>query len=213
MNPLDTLIREYVVPVMKAAGFAKKGRSFRLTAPHGDTAVVLVDADAVDPEKYVFDVSAWMVPLPYWEFLHREFTKTSVPNASGALATFPVVPPRGVAHQPDDDGHFRNRWAFAEPDTRDVCGRELARVLTEDAIPRMVRLLDRRTLLEETRTNPNDGLVRLKDEVISRIVLRVDDDPVGDLTALIDKAEADGLFPPFATWARERLARRTAKES
>ncbi|MFD5626945.1 MULTISPECIES: DUF4304 domain-containing protein [unclassified Streptomyces] len=36
MNPLDTLVREHVVPVMKAAGFAKKGRTFRLAAPNGD---------------------------------------------------------------------------------------------------------------------------------------------------------------------------------
>ncbi|MGW1213626.1 hypothetical protein ACWD5F_28825 [Streptomyces sp. NPDC002499] len=197
---------------MKAAGFAKKGRSFRLAASNGDHAIVLVDADAVDPERYVFDVSFWMVPLPYWEFLRRDSEKPSPLDTSGALATCPVVPPKKVAYRPDDDGHFRNRWAFTEPDTRDLCGRELARVLVEEAIPRMVRLLDRGTLLAETRSNPNEGLVRLKNERMSRIVLRIDDDPVAEVTDLIDKAEADGLFPPFVLWARERLARRAAQE-
>ncbi|MGI5254828.1 hypothetical protein [Actinacidiphila glaucinigra] len=70
MNPLDTLIRQHVVPVMKAAGFAKRGRIFRRAAPNGDHAFLHIDADAVDPEKFVFEVSFWMVPLPCWEFAY-----------------------------------------------------------------------------------------------------------------------------------------------
>lgn len=98
-----------------------------------------------------------MVPLPYWEFVHRQSIEPPTPNASGALATCPVVPPAEMAHQPEEEGYFHNRWAFTEPGTLDMCGRELARALTEEAIPRMVHLLDRATLLEETRINPNDG--------------------------------------------------------
>ncbi|MFD3926333.1 hypothetical protein [Streptomyces sp. NPDC058614] len=210
MNPLDTLIREHVVPVMKAAGFAKKGRTFRLAAPNGDHLFMQVWPEAVDPEKYVFDVFFSVVPLPQWAFLHREYANPPTPDASGALAKYEVIPPAGVAHQPDSELPFRSRWAFAEPETREGCGRELARALTEVALPRTVPLLDRRNLLAETRTNPNDGLLRLKNATVSEIVLRVDDDPVADVAALVDKAEADGEFPPFVLWARERLARRAA---
>jgi hypothetical protein len=32
------------------------------------------------------------------------------------------------------------------------------------------------------------------------------------VTALVDKAEAEGVFAPFFAWARERLARRAAQE-
>ncbi|MFF2847375.1 hypothetical protein ACFVT5_13665 [Streptomyces sp. NPDC058001] len=213
MNPLDTLIREHVVPVMKAAGFAKKGRIFRRSAPNGDHAFLHIDADAVDPERFVFEASFWMVPLSSWEFAYRNHAGAGTPNASGALAACKVIPPEAAAHQPDEEGYFRSRWAFVEPDTRDLCGRELARVLTEEAVPWMVRLLDRKTLLAETRTNPNGELVRLDDATTSEILLRIDDDPVAEVTALVDKAEADGVFPPLVAWSRTRLARRTAQES
>jgi hypothetical protein len=211
MHPLDTLIREHVVPAMKAAGFAKKGRTFRLAAPNGDHAIVEVDADAVDPEKHVFDVFFAMVLLSSWEWAYRDHPKAFTINSSGALARCPVVPPAAAARQPDaEDEYFRNQWAFVEPDTRDLCGRELAHVLIEETIPRMVRLLDRRTLLEETRTNLNDGLHRLSNARMSEILLRIDVDPVAEVAALIDKAGAEDDWPPFITWARERLARRAA---
>jgi hypothetical protein len=51
VNPLDTLIREHAAPVMKAAGFTKKGRIFRRAAPNGDHAFLHIDADAVDPRS------------------------------------------------------------------------------------------------------------------------------------------------------------------
>lgn len=116
-----------------------------------------------------------------------------------------------VAHQPDEEMPFRSRWAFMEPRTRDLCGRELARVLVERDLPRMTRLLDRKTLLEETRTNPNGELVRSRGAAQSEIMLRIADDPVADVAVLVDKAEADGVFPGFVAWARQRPQRRTVK--
>jgi hypothetical protein len=120
MNPLDILVREHVVPVMKAAGFAKRGRIFRRAAPNGDHAFLHVDADPVDPAKTVFEVSFWMVPLPSWEFAYRDHPRALAPDASGALATGKVIPPDVAAHQPDGEGYFRSRWAFVDPGTRDL---------------------------------------------------------------------------------------------
>jgi hypothetical protein len=42
--------------------------------------------------------------------------------------------------------------------------------------------------------------------------LRVDDDPVADVAALLDKAdsERDEFYQPFMDWVREGLARRAA---
>ncbi|MCF4135705.1 hypothetical protein L1856_00285 [Streptomyces sp. Tue 6430] len=213
MNPLDTLIEQHVVPVMKTAGFTRKGRAFRLAAENGDHLFLQFDTHAVDPGRYVFDVTFWVVPLPYWQFLKRQYAEPPAPDASGALANCPVMPPASVAHEPDEEMPFRSRWAFTEPTTRDLCGRELARVLVEDDLPRMTRLLDRRTLLAETRTNPNGDLVRMWGAVQSEIVLRVDGDPVEDVAALVDKAEADGVFPAFVVWARQRLRERVAGEA
>ncbi|MFD0304090.1 hypothetical protein [Streptomyces sp. NPDC127119] len=208
MNPLDTLIKQYVVPVAKAAGFTKKGRVFRLVSAHGDHLLMHFDTHEVDPEKCVFDVTFWIVPLPHWEFLRRQDVAPSEPRAGGALATYPVVPPAVVAHEPEEEMPFRSRWAFSEPGTRDVCGRELARVLVEEAFPRVTRLLDRKTFLKETRVNPNGELVLLRGAAQSEIMLRIDDDPIAEVIALVDKAEEDGLSPSVVTWARQRLKQR-----
>lgn len=213
MNPLDTLVKQHVAPVMKAAGFTKKGRTFRLSAESGDHLFLQFDTHAVDPGRHVFDVTFSVVPLPYWEFVKRQHVTPLAPDASGALATCPVIPPAEVAHEPDEEMPFRSRWAFMEPRTRDLCGRELARVLVEENLPRMTRLLDRKTLLEETRTNPNGELVTMWGAAQSEIVLRIDDDPVAEVAALVDKAEADGVFPGFVAWARQRLQRRTVGEA
>ncbi|MFD6289083.1 hypothetical protein [Streptomyces sp. NPDC060205] len=212
MNPLDILIKQQVVPVAKAVGFTKKGRVFRLAAANGDHLLMHFDTHKVDPKKYVFDVTFWIVPLPHWEFLRRQEVVPSEPHAGGALATYPVVPPAVVAHEPEDEMPFRSRWAFSEPKTRDICGRELARVLAEEAFPRVIRLLDRRTFLEETRVNPNGELVRLGGATQSEIMLRIDDDPIAELTALLDRAEEDGLSASVVMWARQRLRRRAIQE-
>ncbi|WP_405834320.1 hypothetical protein [Streptomyces sp. NBC_01176] len=76
----------------------------------------------------------------------------------------------------------------------------------------MVPLSDRKTLPAETRINPNDGLVRFRNAMMSEVLLRVDDDPVAAVAALLDKADAelDEFFRAFMHWARERLARRAA---
>ncbi|MEU9341669.1 hypothetical protein AB0D74_10655 [Streptomyces sp. NPDC048278] len=124
-----------------------------------------------------------------------------------------MISPDVAAHQPEEEGYFRGRWAFTEPDTRDVCGRELARILASDAVPYTVRLLDRSTLLEETRVNPNGEPVRLRGRPMTEILLRIDDDPVEMVAGLVDEAEAAAVFPPFVAWARRRLARRAAEES
>ncbi|MGI5455051.1 hypothetical protein ACQEWB_18095 [Streptomyces sp. CA-249302] len=83
---MDTLIREHVAPVTRAAGFAKKSRIFRRAAPNGDHAFLHIDADAVDPEKSVFEVSFWMVPLPSWEF------RVSEPPRRRFRTEFPPAP-------------------------------------------------------------------------------------------------------------------------
>jgi hypothetical protein len=197
---------------MKAAGFSKKGRTFRLAAENGDHALLDFHTHAVDPDRFVFDVEFSIVPAAQWAFVNRQYPEPlrRAPDSSGAMVICPVMPPPEAAHQPDEEMPFRSRWAFVEPTTRDDCGQELARVLREESIPRMVRLLDRKFLLEEIRINPNKGMVRLRKFVMCEIMLRIDDDPVADVAALVSEAEGNGIFPPFIAWARRRLAERGA---
>ncbi|MEU1697903.1 hypothetical protein [Streptomyces pseudogriseolus] len=209
MDRLDGFIKKHVASPMRASGFSKKGRVFRFANLRNDHLFMELERHSVDPEKCVFDVHFWIVPLSHWEFVNRQYVKSPAPDISGALVTFSVIPPTRFAYEPEDDGPFRSRWAFADPQ-EDSCGEELARRLEYTFIPQMMRLLDREALLREILPNPNGELVRLRNAVTSEIMLRIDDAPIESVQALVDKAEMGGEFLPLIQWARQRLARRSS---
>lgn len=207
MNPLDVLIRRYVVPVAKAAGCSKSGRTFRLVADNGDQAIFGFATHSVDPEMVVFEVNWHIVPLPYWEWITRQHAGAKKPDSSGALVTGRIIPPPEAAHRADEDLPFRARWAFPYEGSDEICGLALERALREEALPRMRHLLDRSNLLEVVRGTDVSLMTRM-DPLRGEIVLRVDSDPAEEVGALIDQEEEVGGFPPFVQWARQRLAQR-----
>lgn len=210
MNELSGLIREYVRPVMKEAGFTNKGRVFRWEGECGDCLLMDFQAHAVDPLRYVFDVSFWIVPLVHWEFVNRQYTDLPEPDVSGALATYRVMPPPRFAYQVDPEGDFASRWAFEKLEARDACGEELAARLRSEELPRVMRLLDHKMLWKGVKGNPGGPLLRLRGYAQTEILLCIDDAPVGEVASMIDRAEKKGEFPSFVVWARRRLQQRCA---
>ncbi|MEV6057171.1 hypothetical protein [Streptomyces sp. NPDC052107] len=209
MHPLDALIRRYVAPLAKAAGCIRSGRTFRLIADSGDQAMFDFHTHAVDPDMVVFEVNWHIAPLPYWEWITRQRVPTpKLTNSSGAMATCRVMPPQEAAHHPRDGfPFFRERWVFPYEGSDKICGQALERTLREETLPRMRHLLDRSNLLEVVRSR-DVSLVMRMNPLAREIVLRVDSGPVEEISALIAQEEATGRFPPFAQWARRRLAER-----
>ncbi|MFF0450276.1 hypothetical protein ACFYT4_28490 [Streptomyces sp. NPDC004609] len=211
MKPLDLLVKQYVAPVMRDAGFKRSGRTFRLVADNGDQAVLGFARQHIDPDADVFDVGYRIVPAPYWEWINRQHWESGEvrpPLAfSGGVMSGDVIPPPQAAREP---GHevpfFRSRWALREDNSR-VCGEALATALRDDAVPQMAHLLDRTRLLQECR-NPSLLAVRLVPLTRVEILLRVDDAPREEIEALLADVQPAGPGDNFTAWTRQRLAKR-----
>jgi hypothetical protein len=148
---------------MRAAKFKRSGRTFRFAADSGDQAVLGFASHYVDPDAAVFDVAYGIVPAPYWEWINRQHWasgQVGAPVAFGpAVVAGGVIPPPQAAHLPDSEEPFRSRWALRDGH-RQSCGEALASALHHEAIPQMIRLLDRADLLRECR-HPTMPVVRL----------------------------------------------------
>ncbi|MFE2165602.1 hypothetical protein ACFXB3_11105 [Streptomyces sp. NPDC059447] len=164
--------------MMKAAGFKKSGRTFRLTASNGAQAILGFARHYVDPVAAVFKVEYRIVPAPYWEWINRHYAsgEARAPMTLGsAVAVGRVIPPFHAAHGPDSEMPFRARWALRE-DNGLSCGEALAAVLHDESVPQIVHLLDRSNLLQECR-HPVMPVVRLVPLTRVEIFLRVDGAP------------------------------------
>ncbi|MFF2847523.1 DUF4304 domain-containing protein [Streptomyces sp. NPDC058001] len=214
MTPLDVLVRDHVAPVMRAAGFKRSGRTFRLMADSGDQAVLGFVRHYVDPDAAVFDVGYRMVPAPYWEWINRQHWpsgQAGAPPAFGsAVVAGDVVPPPRAAHLPDSEARLRSRWALRD-DNRRICGEALASALRDEAIPQIVHFLDRANLLEECR-HPSIPVVRLVPLTTLEILLRVDDAPRREIEAMLTDMRPAGPGDDFAAWVRRRLTTRGLAE-
>ncbi|MGW1432200.1 hypothetical protein ACWD6K_26730 [Streptomyces sp. NPDC002431] len=206
MNSMDEMIRQYVYPVARSAKFSRRGRRFQRVSDRGDSAILEISVQHVDPNRFVFDVICWIVPATRWSWLRRNETQVKIPDSSGAIASFLVIPPDEFAHAPNGEMPFRSRWAFDDGGI-ESCGQVLRRMIEVESIPCMVRLLDRVILLSELR-NPESEILRLCGLNVCEILLRVDDGSVEEVEGLLAAGEEGGTFPKFLTWARERLAER-----
>ncbi|MGW9068654.1 DUF4304 domain-containing protein [Streptomyces yangpuensis] len=204
---MDAVIREYVTPVAKSAGFRKTGRTFWMAGNRQDYVLFGFQVYAVDPEATVFDVEFHAVPEPYWDWINRgEQPAGKVPSSSGALITGRFIPPASVAHCPDDKMPFRARWAI-RPGGEVTVGRSLAEMLSAESLPQLQRLLDRAHLLEVEKSR--DGyLMKRMTPILREIVLRIDDISAPELADLLAAAEASGAPVAFVRWAQERHAAR-----
>ncbi|WP_127355772.1 DUF4304 domain-containing protein [Actinacidiphila soli] len=215
MRPLDLLVKQHVAPVMKAAGFKKSGRTFRLIADNGDQVILGFARHYVDPDAAVFEVGYRIVPAPYWEWINRQHWASGEVRAPVAFVTAvlsgDVIPPSHVAHAPDDELPFRARWALRE-DNSLICGEALATVLHDDAVPQMVHLLDRTNLLQECR-HPSLPVVRMMSLTKAEIFLRVDDAPSEEIESLLADVRPAGPGDNFIAWTRQRLAQRQTAAS
>ncbi|MER5485933.1 DUF4304 domain-containing protein [Streptomyces sp. NPDC002812] len=209
MTPLDLLVKQHVAPVMKAAGFKKSGRTFRLTTSNGDQAILGFARHYVDPAAAVFEVDYRIVPAPYWDWITRHYAESDAPAPmafGSAVLTGRVVPPLHAAHAPDATMPFRARWALREDNTLS-CGEALATVLREETVPQIVHLLDRNNLLQECR-HPTLPVVRLVPLARVEIFLRVDDAPDAEIKSLLADVELVSPHDDFIIWTSERLESR-----
>ncbi|WP_328392367.1 hypothetical protein OHS70_00295 [Streptomyces sp. NBC_00390] len=100
--------------------------------------------------------------------------------------------------------------AALREDKRLICGAALARVLHEEAVPQMVRLLDRANLLQECR-RPALPVVRRVPLTRVEILLRIDDAPSEEIESLLAGVQLAGPGDNFIARTRQRLVARNGK--
>lgn len=203
-HPVDAMLRQYVTPVMKAAGFRKKGRQYRLTGGSGD--LVILEFDAMRHEVGVFGVDFVAVPLPCCDWLHRNEPGFVAPDVWGGVVRCDIQPPPEASRRP----RFQGRWLVDPADEGARCGTALTTALAERYVPVMQRLLDRETVLREA-LDPESEVNRLWAPGMLTLFLRID---------TVDKAGAEELLAGVSPdtpnreavleWARRRVAARTA---
>ncbi|MFD7228704.1 hypothetical protein [Streptomyces sp. NPDC059881] len=205
---LGDFVRKFVTPALKAEGLIRVRGDFQISSENGDRAFIGFSDYRVDPDVTVFEVSYFMVPMPYWQWMTRQHAGPVEPDRSGALMTCRVNPPREVVYNPDGDDPFDARWCFKEGEEGE-CGRILVERLRGSVVPEMRRLLDRAALLDRLNGSSAPRIARL-DPLMREVVLIVDSAPVDEVRRILSTAEGEGTLPAFIQWARRRLEGRAA---
>jgi hypothetical protein len=210
MNHFDRMVREYVTPVLREAGFASRGRTFRLGAGSGDEAIVSLRRAGGRGDRVEFHVDLGVVVVPYWDWLGHVFSRPAdrVPTDTDGLWRSRLDAPPAV--RADAGPWTRNLWLLAGPDQVPACGAALAEVLRAEAVPLLTRLLDRGEFLALSR-DPDRPLGT--DLGPAELMLLVDAGPSAELVAEIARYESlDPETYPYAgrlaAWARDRAAAR-----
>jgi hypothetical protein len=205
--------RRHVVPVAKEEGLTQDGKVFRLAGTHGDCALLEFHPHRIDLRREVFFVRASIVLAPQRGWLYRkhwEQARERPALPAEAVAEWELVPPVAVAQEPGADMPARSYWAYGAGIEPEDCARELTRMLREEAVPRMRRLLDRAALLAEIK-DPAPDIRRRRPPGWAEVLLNVDQVAPADLEPLFEKVETDyPLADEFIDWARAYAAVHTA---
>ena len=207
MGALDQLLRDHVSPVLEAAGFVRRGRTYRLIADNGDQAIIAIERTAGSRGDVVeFYVHAAVVPVPYWAWIQHVFPTVGdrAPDYSDGLWRHRVeAPPTCRA---DAGPWTTDLWLLAGPSAVASCGEQLATILRTETAPLTTSLLNRATFLALTRdpTKPLGVSIGPAD-----LMLLVDEGPSPELDKAI--AHYRSLDPTdypaaadLAAWAEAR---------
>ena len=225
-HPLDVMLRQYVAPVLKEAGYGKAGRTYRLAADNGDYALFnAYTTENVAPTMLGFGARFVLAPrsIVAW---HRRDSADPFAKPAGmenALVMVELIAPDEQSFPMPYEQMFGNNWRFDLADDGRACGEALRADLVE-VIPLIDRLLDRTALLEEIRhpslrsipqpdlDTPYPGVwtvVNIHPRASAEILLLLEDGPIQEVERLLPASERDSPSGQFGDWVREQLAQRS----
>jgi hypothetical protein len=220
VNPLDRMLRTYVMPVLREAGFSKRGRTYRFTAANGDQAEVDIEAFALRGGRVRFAVSYGVGPSPLTGWLLRIEDPDELPDRPYTMWRDSLSVPGRNARQPaarDAAGDLlpHDEFAFAADDPAEeaACGTSVAELLQTTVVPVLMRMLDRATLLatiQDPATPP--GQLGASDR-LAPLMLLADEGPSHNLDEGLRPIEAEGDPLGFVAWARGWAAHRAAADT
>ncbi|TVT11305.1 hypothetical protein AMYBAR_005268 [Amycolatopsis bartoniae] len=206
-SPFGGLMKGYVDPAMKDAGFVRtRSWLWSMASPQGHAVFVEMRPNPLTP-KFGFYVEWAPVPVVLMDY----FGSGAQPGRSeigwGLISTH-LTPPADLAWEPSG---MMPMWGFY-PDRVDEYGLRLRDHFQGVAIPRWKRFLDLPTLAEEfyRRTDLEFFLTtRGYGEDFGKVILEVDDGDPQELEKLIDELIAAGGDRDLLEWLRRRLHARS----
>jgi hypothetical protein len=197
---LDRTIRERIAPIMKAAGFKRKGRLFWLESAMGDRAFLWFSPFKLGEHDAEFFVDAGIVPAAYADFVTRD-GDSAVMTGTALWSLRLTVPGK--------QGYVgRDLWSF---DAGDEEATEKLTATIRDVVPGLVQLLDPAHLLEHVRdpsTRPQE--IRLPRQNAITLLLS-EHGSADELEGLLVALEEPGVDPSgdLAEFIRHRVAHRS----
>lgn len=211
---LEPVLKEFVTPVMKAAGFRKSGKTYRLGPARGDQALVNFQSTLMDfGSTTAFYVNVAVVSRARFEF-HNLDTPAGIdrePTVAWGLLRDRLWPPSDVEIRRPETSPFRSEiWGFGNDDEDRArrCGQQLAAELGETWLPWLTRMLDRPTLRQFLRDPASEVPTMTLTGPWADAFLLLDDGPSPALDQALAEMKTAGLevADEFLPWATERAA-------
>jgi hypothetical protein len=195
--------KETYLKPLKAAGFAKRpGGGWTLQNQLGDEAVVFASRARWNP-NYAVELSILfgIIPEPYVDWLERAIGGRPTVGPGSGLYHRILESPQTSWLAPGIPMVNNHTWQYTTAEQAASLGSDLERMLANDVIPTLTRLLDRDAFLAHVRAHPNDDALRLHG-LYAEVVLLSDLDRPTEIKKLLERFHpAD----PLAVWARSLL--------
>jgi hypothetical protein len=202
------MVRNFARPLLTADGFERvRGRAFVKMVEGGSAASVSFERTSGQPPAELFYLEGTVLPRIDIEWRESDGSVIGPDYVvySGGRYFRRYPPPEHLdAQSPERSSH---EYWFVHPTdaTVEVCGSYVERMLREEVLPLLNRLMDRRELLAE-QTSQLPGVQRDK---MTEILLRLPDGDVETIEALIEAMIARAPHTAdseFVKWVRTRIA-------
>jgi hypothetical protein len=200
-NPLDAFVFDFAAELLKSAGFAKRGRTFRHANARGDLAVVQFRSYSLG-NLVDLHLEGGVSPEPFADFAAEFHGRAAVSPDDGDVAWSRSWPPPSEA-----GAQWRgNTWSVRDMSERAALGQELQQTLSQEVIPTLTALLDRATLLDVVQNSHMlSGHTTMGAQGIG-LVLLADEGPSVALDLAMRAASGHAFDQAALAWARRRLA-------
>jgi hypothetical protein len=198
---VDSLLKGYLTPILKDAGFKRAGAAYRLAAPNRDVAVVNVRRWTPDPAVEGFHLFLSAAPLPYVEWLNRA-NPASMAKPRGqehALLQWTLRAPVRWQLTPQADTTV---WRLGSASDVDTVGAELGAVLAE-GVPWLVSLFDHSELCSVIQSRFGEFYVPLERHLAQAVLLSASG-PRAEVERLL-AASMVPVPPVLQAWITNRL--------
>jgi hypothetical protein len=211
-HPLDTMLRSYVTPVLKEAGYTKAGRIYRLAAKNGDYAIFdLYTTENVASDKIGFGARFGIAPrtMVAWHRRDAGDPFDRPPGIENELLIIELIPPEESSYPLSYEQMFGSNWRLDAADEGRACG-EALRAAVINTVPLIRSLLDRNALLAEIRKPTLRSIAQpelntdhpcvwarlgIQPREAAEIIVLLEDGPLAEIQDLLPAAER-----PFGTW-------------